>query len=93
MTQPIEYDETTGEPTLFVAADGGITFVGSHACQRMEKKRWYEYVSEPWQSWKCNSEFVPMDTFKDRQLLEDLNAMIDRSEQELEKLNRRIAAG
>ncbi|WPB80775.1 pectin acetylesterase-family hydrolase [Archangium violaceum] len=43
-----------------------ITFVGSHACQKMEKKRWYEYVSEPWQSWKCNSEFVPMDTFLSR---------------------------
>jgi len=43
-----------------------ITFVGAHACQRMEKKRWYEYVSEPWQSWKCNSEFVPMDTFLQR---------------------------
>ncbi|WP_375766250.1 pectinacetylesterase family protein [Archangium gephyra] len=43
-----------------------ITFVGAHACQRMEKKRWYEYVSEPWQNWKCNSEFVPMDTFLSR---------------------------
>lgn len=43
-----------------------ITFVGSHACQRMEKKKWYEYVSEPWQDWKCNSEFVPMDTFLSR---------------------------
>lgn len=43
-----------------------ITFVGAHACQRMEKKRWWEYVSEPWQSWKCNSEFVPMETFLQR---------------------------
>jgi general secretion pathway protein J len=27
MTQPIEYDEATGEATVFVAEDGGITFV------------------------------------------------------------------
>ncbi len=27
MTQPIEYDEATGEATLFVAEDGGIAFV------------------------------------------------------------------
>ncbi|WP_338264491.1 pectin acetylesterase-family hydrolase [Corallococcus caeni] len=43
-----------------------ITFVGAHACQRMEKKYWYEYVSSPWQSWACHSEFVPMDVFLDR---------------------------
>jgi hypothetical protein len=43
-----------------------ITFVGAHACQKMEKKKWYEYVSEPWQDWKCNSEFVPMETFLQR---------------------------
>ncbi|MBJ6761676.1 hypothetical protein JGU66_12945 [Myxococcaceae bacterium JPH2] len=41
-----------------------ITFIGSHACQRMEKKHyWYEYIPEPWQSYKCYSEFVPMETF------------------------------
>ena len=27
MTQPIEFDEATGEATVFVAGDGGITFV------------------------------------------------------------------
>ena len=43
-----------------------ITFVGAHACQRMEKKRWYEYASEPWQDYKCNSEFVSMTTFLQR---------------------------
>jgi hypothetical protein len=32
----------------------------------MEKKYWYEYITEPWQSWKCRSEFVPMETFLHR---------------------------
>ncbi|MEL6339590.1 MAG: hypothetical protein AAGJ56_05470 [Myxococcota bacterium] len=45
-----------------------ITFVGSHACEEMEKKRrWWEYFEFPWgQSYKCYSEFVPMETFLDR---------------------------
>ncbi|HEX8536936.1 MAG TPA: pectin acetylesterase-family hydrolase [Cystobacter sp.] len=43
-----------------------ITFVGAHACQRMEKKKWYEYAVEPWQDYKCNSEFVSMSTFLQR---------------------------
>ena len=43
-----------------------ITFVGAHACQRMEKKYWYEYASSPWQSYACHSEFVPMDVFLSR---------------------------
>jgi len=43
-----------------------ITFVGAHACQKMEKKKWYEYVSEPWQSYKCNSEMISMSTFLQR---------------------------
>ncbi|ACY16574.1 pectin acetylesterase-family hydrolase [Haliangium ochraceum] len=44
-----------------------ITFIGAHACQRMEEKHhWWEYLLEPWQSWKCYSEFVPMETFIDR---------------------------
>ncbi|WP_375757579.1 pectin acetylesterase-family hydrolase [Corallococcus exercitus] len=43
-----------------------ITFVGAHACQRMEKKYWYEYASSPWQSWACHSEIVPMDVFLSR---------------------------
>ena len=53
-------------PSMTATAAPIITFIGAHACQRMEKKRWYEYVSEPWQSWKCNSEFVPMETFLQR---------------------------
>jgi len=44
-----------------------ITFMGSHACQRMEKKRyWWEYLENPFQSYKCYSEFVPMETFLTR---------------------------
>ncbi|ATB32800.1 pectin acetylesterase-family hydrolase [Melittangium boletus] len=43
-----------------------ITFVGAHACQKMEKKKWYEYASEPWQSYKCNSEMISMSTFLQR---------------------------
>lgn len=45
-----------------------ITFIGSHACQQMEKKRrWWEYLEwPPGQSWKCYSEFVPMDVFLQR---------------------------
>lgn len=42
-----------------------ITFIGAHACQRMEKKRyWWEYLEFPWgQTYKCYSEFLPMETF------------------------------
>jgi len=45
-----------------------ITFIGSHACQQMEKKRhWWEYLEwPPGQSFKCYSEFVPMETFLHR---------------------------
>ncbi len=45
-----------------------ITFIGSHACEQMEKKRrWWEYLELPWgQSYKCYSEFVPMETFLER---------------------------
>jgi hypothetical protein len=45
-----------------------ITFIGSHACQDMEKKRyWWEYFEWPLgQTYKCYSEFVPMETFLDR---------------------------
>jgi Pectinacetylesterase len=45
-----------------------ITFIGSHACQRMEKKKhWWEYLEwPPGQSYKCYSEFVPMETFLHR---------------------------
>ena len=42
-----------------------ITFIGSHACQRMERKHyWWEYLEWPvGQNYKCYSEFVPMETF------------------------------
>jgi len=45
-----------------------ITFIGSHACQQMEKKRyWWEYLEWPvGQTYKCYSEMVPMDTFLNR---------------------------
>jgi hypothetical protein len=43
-----------------------ITFVGAHACQKMELKKWYEYINEPWQDYKCNSEMVSMATFLQR---------------------------
>jgi hypothetical protein len=45
-----------------------ITFIGSHACQQMEKKRhWWEYLEfPPGQTYKCYSEFVPMETFLER---------------------------
>jgi len=43
-----------------------ITFVGSHACSSIRKKYWYEYVLEPWQSWKCSSGFKPFETFFDQ---------------------------
>jgi hypothetical protein len=42
-----------------------ITFIGSHACKSIRKKKWYEYVWEPWQSWKCTSGFTPIETFFD----------------------------
>jgi hypothetical protein len=45
-----------------------ITFIGSHACQQMLKKKyWWEYLEwPPGQTYKCYSEFVPMDVFLDR---------------------------
>ncbi|HEY0192209.1 MAG TPA: pectin acetylesterase-family hydrolase, partial [Kofleriaceae bacterium] len=45
-----------------------ITFIGSHACQQMlKKKHWYEYLEwPPGQEYKCYSEFVPMDVFLSR---------------------------
>lgn len=44
-----------------------VTFIGSHACQRMEKKHnWWEYLEVPTNSYKCYSEFVPMETFLGR---------------------------
>jgi hypothetical protein len=42
-----------------------ITFIGSHACSSIRKKKWYEYAWEPWQSWKCTSGWKPFDVFFD----------------------------
>ncbi len=49
------------------------TFIGSHACERMEKKRfWWEYLIPPFsQTYKCYSEFLPLETFLDRFVGED----------------------
>jgi hypothetical protein len=44
-----------------------ITFIGSHACPTVRKKKWYEYLEWPWtQTWKCPSGFTPLETFLDR---------------------------
>jgi hypothetical protein len=45
-----------------------ITFLGSHACADVEKKRnWWEYLELPVEeTWKCYSEMVPMSGFLDR---------------------------
>ncbi len=41
-----------------------ITFMGSHACPTVRKKKWYEVLEWPWtQSWKCPSGFTPFETF------------------------------
>ncbi len=54
-----------------------ITFIGAHACQRMEKKHyWWEYLTDPVQSYKCYSEFVPMETFLQRFINEDQRVRI-----------------
>ncbi len=41
-----------------------ITFIGSHACPSIRKKRWYEVFEWPWsQTWKCPSGFTPIEDF------------------------------
>ena len=41
-----------------------ITFIGSHACPTVRKKKWYEVLEWPWtQSWKCPSGMMPFETF------------------------------
>lgn len=42
-----------------------ITFIGSHACQQMEKKQgwWWLFSTQPYE---CRSELVPMESFLDR---------------------------
>jgi hypothetical protein len=49
-----------------------ITFLGAHACARMEKKHsLWEYATEPWQSYKCYGESVSMADFLERFVDED----------------------
>jgi hypothetical protein len=49
-----------------------ITFIGSHACPSIRKKKWYEFWEWPWtQSWKCPGEFMPIETFLDNWLVYD----------------------
>ncbi|WP_428265053.1 pectin acetylesterase-family hydrolase [Haliangium sp.] len=61
-----------------------ITFIGSHACQRMEEKHhWWEYLEWPLgQGYKCYSEFVPMETFLERFVNEDRRVRIYEPENE-----------
>lgn len=41
-----------------------ITFIGSHSCPSIRKKKWYEVWEWPWtQSWKCPGTFYPLETF------------------------------
>lgn len=41
-----------------------ITFMGSHSCPSVRKKRWYEAFQWPWgQSWKCPGNMTSMDSF------------------------------
>jgi len=46
-----------------------ITFIGSHSCQSIRKKFWYEALEFPWtQTWKCPSGWTPFETFLTRWL-------------------------
>lgn len=43
-----------------------ITFIGSHNCPSIRKKKWYEFWQWPWsQSWKCPGTFQTMEGFID----------------------------
>jgi hypothetical protein len=59
-----------------------ITFIGSHACQQMEKKHYFwEYFEwPPGQSYKCYSEFVGMDVFLQRFINQNLRVRINEPE-------------
>ncbi|UQA58665.1 hypothetical protein [Polyangium aurulentum] len=50
-----------------------VTFLGSHACQSMQKKKYpWEYLEYPLgQSYKCYSEMVSMEAFLDRFINQD----------------------
>ncbi len=52
-----------------------ITFIGSHACPTVRKKKWWEFWQWPWtQSWKCPSGFTPLETFLEKWV--DLNQVV-----------------
>lgn len=55
-----------------------VTFIGSHACQRMEKKKYFwEYLEFPWgQTYKCYSEFVPFDVFLRRFIVDNTRTRV-----------------
>ncbi|HEB89026.1 MAG TPA: hypothetical protein ENI85_05605 [Deltaproteobacteria bacterium] len=41
-----------------------ITFIGSHACKNIRKKKWWEFWQWPWtQSWKCTGGWTPFEDF------------------------------
>lgn len=43
-----------------------VTFLGSHTCPSIRKKRWYEVFQFPWsQSWKCPGTMYGMTAFLD----------------------------
>jgi hypothetical protein len=43
-----------------------VTFIGSHNCPTIRKKKWYEFWQWPWsQSWKCPGTFNTMEGFLD----------------------------
>lgn len=43
-----------------------VTFIGSHNCPSIRKKKWYEAWQWPWsQSWKCPGTFQTMEGFID----------------------------
>ncbi len=49
-----------------------ITFIGSHACKNIRKKKWYEFWQWPWsQSWKCTGGWTPFENFLDTWLTND----------------------
>lgn len=49
-----------------------ITFIGSHNCPTIRKKRWFEAFEWPWsQSWKCPGTFQTMEDFIDGFIGED----------------------
>jgi len=58
-----------------------ITFIGSHACKSIRKKKWYEFWQWPWtQSWKCTSGWTPIENFLELWLNQDQQSRIVETE-------------